>query len=776
MLYFVIIIAILSFTIIGFSPARAQVNHENPDKLSYQQPYDTYQQLDNDRERMFQAVVSFVRHITTSNFNASQLDVEEFDTNYGGYLNQLALYNNPEPEYNELLPTINEIQTTLHELYDDTRLYSLDLSLFSTFGSDSSLPGGNASSTGLHNLWTKTGQSAGRSKINITAVRSLLKSSNVDMSRLEDSLGLLASYADGSLDEYLQQGRVTGDNYLYLNASASEVSMGGRVDLRLKLAESNVTVAGRLIQFYAGNTTIGYASTDPNGTAVLSYMVGDSDFSNPIRFSARLAEPDDHRIPATSNVFAVWRMPEMTWLTVNVLPNSAVFGDHVRVWGKMTTDKVPVANQTVKISLGERPIGNATTLGDGTYGFDMVIEHFMPAGTSNVSARYESIPGCALLNGSSPGITVALSQSPTAITTDLQPVRCHNGENITFAGSLMAGDAQRPVKGANVNIYADHWLIGNITTDASGSFAASTQIPYNITPGTHGVFVAYEPAEGMVLKGSLSETVPTVFEATSPRLTAGCNRLISFTDDYVKISGAVIGADGKPLAGCPVSIRISGESLGNVTTDASGKYEFADRVYPRLGLFKLTADVAGNELLTNTEVSAGSIFFVPAGRMTTFKLGAAISAGLGCVATAWAIYQRVLRSRRRARRRPAVTAAAVPAVEAPLSYAGKLEGLLRQINADIAAGKDHTGVIASIYIAARLIARSKGIEVSDSSTAGEFRLLFTEVKPPVAPLLNVIIASYEGAAFGHRPLTERNLIDARKCLAEIRKIMGGEGA
>ncbi|MGE5465282.1 MAG: hypothetical protein ACM3PB_00105, partial [Betaproteobacteria bacterium] len=67
MLYSFIIIAILSFTIIAFGPARAQVIHENPDKLSYQMPYGTDQQLDDSLERMFRAVEGFTQHITNSN-------------------------------------------------------------------------------------------------------------------------------------------------------------------------------------------------------------------------------------------------------------------------------------------------------------------------------------------------------------------------------------------------------------------------------------------------------------------------------------------------------------------------------------------------------------------------------------------------------------------------------------------------------------------------------------------------------------------------------------
>ncbi len=429
MLNQIIIIVILSFTIIGFSPARAQIAHENPDKLSYQQPYDTYQQLDNDRERMFQEVDSFVQHITTSDFNASRQDVKEFNGYYNDYINQLALCYNPKPEYNELIPVIFEIQNDLTIINNNPELYALNQSLFGTYGSESGLLGGNASSAGPGNSSIKTSQSAGESNINVTIVRSLLKNSNIDMQRLEDSLGLLESFADGSLESYLLQGRETGDNYLNLSANSTEVSTGNRTDLMPKLAESNVTAAG--------DTTIGNAST--------------------------------------------------------------------------------------------------------------------------------------------------------------------------------------------------------------------------------------------------------------------------------------------------------------------------------------------------TEVSAGSIFIVPI-RMTPFTIGAAISVGLVGVAATWAIDRRVRRPGRQARRRPAMTRATAPAVEAPLSYAGKFEGLLRQINEDIAAGKDRTGVIASIYIAVRLIARSQGIEVSDSSTPNEFRLLFTKAKPPVSPLLNVIIASYEGAAFGHRPLTEQNLVDARKCLVEIRKMTGGEGA
>jgi hypothetical protein len=218
-----------------------------------------------------------------------------------------------------------------------------------------------------------------------------------------------------------------------------------------------------------------------------------------------------------------------------------------------------------------------------------------------------------------------------------------------------------------------------------------------------------------------------------------------------------------------VSIRLSGEDLGNAVTDYDGMYSFVGVIPARFGLLTLTASVTGEELVSDTEVSAGNVIIVPVG-VVPFTLGATIVVCLAGVVAAQAIDRRVLKPARQARRQRPGARASGPIALTPTPRAVSFEDALGQIDTDIATGKDRAGTIASIYLAARHIARSRGIVALDSTTSGEFQHLFAGAEPLVATALSVIIANYESATFGHRLLADQNILDSRNCLLEIRRI------
>jgi len=133
------------------------------------------------------------------------------------------------------------------------------------------------------------------------------------------------------------------------------------------------------------------------------------------------------------------------------------------------------------------------------------------------------------------------------------PDKGRYGDILSIAGAYTGGTAGTPIK-----VYVDSQIAGNASLDASGNYACSYQV--NRTPT--GLHLAYATA------GTVYSTV-TAFEVF-PGETAITLAVESRT--AVTCTGNLTTAEGRPVTGAPVLLRVDGTELVSTETDQNGTY------------------------------------------------------------------------------------------------------------------------------------------------------------------------------------------------------------
>ena len=179
----------------------------------------------------------------------------------------------------------------------------------------------------------------------------------------------------------------------------------------------------------------------------------------------------------------------------------------------------------------------------------------------------------------------------------------------------------------------------------SGQYSLVTTIPYDIIPGSHDVYAAFDPGEGRALAGSHSGTYTALFEPALPQITVRGIPPVVFPGDELNLTGIVMAGDGSPVDGRQVSVRVPGAAAMTAVTDADGSYQIACKIGGSPGIYSLSASVQGEGLLSGDDQGVGMVLVMPFDRagMAVVVIAVMLVVSLGVL--------KVTGAGRRARRR-----------------------------------------------------------------------------------------------------------------------------
>lgn len=778
----IFVFILLSSLLLSFYPVQAQVVHENPDSLPVHSPYDADQKMVEAMEEMFGSLDSFVTHINASDFTASRQDIQLFTLSHASFAEVYRRVSLTDSDMEAIAEKLASMPDDLWATVNSSEAYSVELEQLANYTSANDLASATQLAARMRASYANVSESLGRFGTNSTALLRMLDNSSVDTTSLENGIRGMNIYAAKVNESNRNSSSLLGDVSLALTASRHEAFTGDLITLTARFRSVNGdlltlkealrtfdgSAAGHLVRFFVDDYQVGSAITDARGVCSIVYRVDGRSFNQTMRAQAEFDPQGQSLAPATSNLVEITRVPERSSLQARATPGVASYENTIYVYGTLTTFYgVPASGQTVTIALAGITAGNATTGTDGSYSFLLAVPYDAPAGDTFIQASYKGASDSALESSQSPPCAVWIAPGASLVTLEPQPPVFRGGDTATFLGMLTSDDG-RPVTGANVSIYAGDVFIGLNSTDASGRFSITAPVPYNITPGDHGVYASFDPGNDRALTGSRSDVFKVRFDPVTPLVVVHGVPLLAFPGDELNVTGILMTADGRPVEGRPVNVAVTG-AAGTVATDAGGNFQIALKVAGSPGISSVTVSLPGDGLLSGPDYQGGTMLVMPFDKTGSAVAVMVIMLALGLVVAKAA-------GARRPEKQPSLPVPS-PAVSErgnePVTFSPAEE--LRLVNQAVLAGNDRREAIRSAFLAARRMLRDRDPKLPDSVTHRELCHILSGRQPSLAGPLEVITASYEGVVFGHRLPTDEDVYGTLYNLGELQKLLYDRG-
>ena len=174
------------------------------------------------------------------------------------------------------------------------------------------------------------------------------------------------------------------------------------------------------------------------------------------------------------------------------------------------------------------------------------------------------------------------------------PTRVPVDNEARFSGRL-SEETGSGIPGRELEIIVDGTVIDSITTGEFGRFSFTQAFP---DPGPHWVEVELKVQDYLLdnkARIDLEVTLPTVTTVEAPVSVE--------VGEEFSASGTLHGARGEPLAGRPVSVRIDGLPLQQVSTDDAGVFEYTGML-DAPGAVTVLAEFTGDGPVLSSEATA----------------------------------------------------------------------------------------------------------------------------------------------------------------------------
>ncbi|WP_101297150.1 hypothetical protein [Halegenticoccus soli] len=275
-----------------------------------------------------------------------------------------------------------------------------------------------------------------------------------------------------------------------------------------------------------------------------------------------------------------------TELEVEADDDSASFSNPLSLSGRLTTEEGdPVADEEVTFRVGEQNY-TATTDEDGDFSLSYR-PTAIPKNASNVTVAY--VPkGNEPYLGSNATVDLAVEQENATIELDDVPEGAAFGERVNVSGTATIDG--EPVRSAPVTLAVDGRRLGTVVTDGEGRFAFEARLPANVPAGERSLTVG-SANDSLAVVAEPAEANVTV-EPTPTNLTLSASQA---DDGELAVDGRLTLANGTPVDGQTVELRVDGRTVGMVQTAANGTYQ---------GTITLPSDIRERDRITLVAVYA----------------------------------------------------------------------------------------------------------------------------------------------------------------------------
>lgn len=253
-----------------------------------------------------------------------------------------------------------------------------------------------------------------------------------------------------------------------------------------------------------------------------------------------------------------------TNLSVRTEDATASFADPASVQGEIILENgTALSNETVEIRIGEQ-VETLRTDSDGAFTIDYR-PVTVPNGTENVSVAYRPAPESVYL-GSKATLNVIVEQTTASLNVSSVTDTAQFGDEVTVSGRAHVNGT--PVEGARVRVSIGGTPVGTVETGPNGMYRLTGVLPASVPSGNSSIESVVVPADSAVRSEMV--TAPLRVETTETTLSVNATRE---SDSRVRISGQLETADGTPVAGRTVELRIAESTVATVETSADGTFE-----------------------------------------------------------------------------------------------------------------------------------------------------------------------------------------------------------
>lgn len=313
------------------------------------------------------------------------------------------------------------------------------------------------------------------------------------------------------------------------------------------------------VQFFNGATLLGTGALNPSGVATLATTtlpLGDNSitakYQGDVHFKAGTSPAFTQKITGTTSTLTV----------INPQPNTAVFGQSVKLTATVTTSGPDKPTGKVKFFTGTTLLGEGTL---DTTGITFINTTALPVGTDSVTAQYQGDNTFASSTSSAANVIVTQSSSSTSLSSSANPSTI--GQSVTFTATVAAAGAGAGTPSGTVQFLNGTTSLGTATLDSAGKAKFTTS---SLPVGVDSITARYQGDKNFVqsVSPALSQRVTGTKTSTT---TVSANPTTAVAGQQVTLTATVLagtGETGKPTG--TVQFFAGTVSLGTGTLNSSG--------------------------------------------------------------------------------------------------------------------------------------------------------------------------------------------------------------
>lgn len=222
-----------------------------------------------------------------------------------------------------------------------------------------------------------------------------------------------------------------------------------------------------------------------------------------------------------------------------------------------------LGNQTIEITTGGRT-ETVQTDREGRFSFD-----YRPVQQSQdveaVSVTYLPAESSMYL-GATTSVDVNVTQVTADLTVSTNTTSMQFGDQVAVSGVAQVNGT--PVPGARIRVRVGGRTIGTAVTDASGTYRLTGALSASVPTGDATVQAVIVPGDRAVRSDAATTNVQV--KSTAVSLSVNATQL---TDSRLQLSGVFRTADGRPLGGQEIELRVAGSTVATVETRQDGTFE-----------------------------------------------------------------------------------------------------------------------------------------------------------------------------------------------------------
>ncbi|MCM1567435.1 MAG: hypothetical protein NC238_16125 [Dehalobacter sp.] len=779
-IFFIVIILLLyasQLTIIPcFAQAARPINHENPDTVEPIITYKTEIELQVQLIVMIQTSYSTVKCSYDSDFNLSKSQLGIYKNSYDNYKELIPGAKLSSSKYYVLNPIMADCQKDLEIWIKDSESYANNYRNFEYFIAAEDIKSATPYALLLRDSYH-----------NLSIARSSFSNNTMLVTQLLDNqlntsyLNMSSSLMDRHLKNLSEKEKAVDDlldrTSLSLAADRYAVRNGETINFTILLkTDGSVPVEGENVNLYVNDRIVATKPLDFNGACTIFYVVPE-DTVNRLKVLAEFRPEDRWLVPVNSSRLELLVDEKNTYITMHVQPDAASYGDQIEIKGRLQTiegDAVP--HRKIIFTVNDQNVGNATTMDDGSYRYLYPVTSQTPGGICNIRATYtqDTVGGDIFLGSRSSVYPVTVLTQDTLLTFTSSHNSLIGGDSSEFYGQLMTRGGV-PVKDAIISIFDGNRQLITNTTDSDGMYRVGWVVPVDYFDGTnrnHSLYASFS-AQNKSLNSASSSRIMVSFGETGPVITANNMSAVLFVNDVFYVRGSVRNSNGNPLAGQQVSIKMSNETIVQVTTDSDGHYNYMKKITMRdsLGLHPVEISIpgsthyAGTTLVIPFNVIALALIII-------IVLPFIVYVFLKLTGLNRLILVRMRRNQAATLKKKRVSKAGIintPVLEQlPKVEAVNLDAEMATINRLVESG-DIKNALSHIFLVIKKIAAYRGIDVKDSMTHREICRMVSSRYVAISRPLRAFIGEYEIVNYGNVEPDRNEMVRSIESLSDIYK-------